>query len=52
MIAENSLYKYYYGESSNYDTAKQNLAEAKSKGYDSAFIVAFKNGKKYPFKRH
>jgi N-acetylmuramoyl-L-alanine amidase len=46
MIAENSLYKYYYGESSNYDTAKQNLAEAKSKGYDSAFIVAFKNGKK------
>ena len=46
MIAENSLYKYYYGETSNYDTAKQNLAEAKSKGYDSAFIVAFKNGKK------
>lgn len=46
MIAENSLYKYYYGETSNYDNAKQNLAEAKSMGYDSAFIVAFKNGKK------
>lgn len=46
MIAENSLYKYYYAQSSSYEEAKQNLAVAKSKGYESAFIVAFKNGKK------
>lgn len=46
FIEENGLYKYYYGQTSNYDDAKQNLAEAKSKGYESAFIVPFKNGKK------
>ncbi|UPQ79126.1 N-acetylmuramoyl-L-alanine amidase [Flavobacterium azooxidireducens] len=46
FIEENGLYKYFYAQTSSYDDAKQNLAEAKSKGYDSAFIVAFKNGKK------
>lgn len=46
VIAENGLYKYYYAQSSSYEEAKQNLAVAKSKGYESAFIVAFKNGKK------
>lgn len=43
---ENSLYKYYYSQSANYEEAKNNLAIAKSKGYESSFIVAFKNGKK------
>lgn len=45
-IAENGLYKYFYGQTSSYEEAKQNLAEAKNKGYDSSFLVAFKNGKK------
>lgn len=45
-----SLYKYMYGETSNYNDAKQNLAEAKAKGYDSAYIVAFKDGKKIDVK--
>ncbi len=44
--AEGTLYKYFYGDSSNYDEAKRSLAEAKAKGYSSAFIIAFKNGKK------
>lgn len=46
VTVEGSLYKYYYSQSADYEEAKKNLATAKSKGYDSAFIVAFKNGKK------
>ncbi|MDI1255713.1 MAG: N-acetylmuramoyl-L-alanine amidase [Flavobacterium sp.] len=41
-----SLYKYMYGETTDYEAAKQNLAEAKAKGYDSAYLVAFRDGKK------
>lgn len=41
-----TLFKYMYGSTSDYSVAKQNLAEAKSKGFDSAYIVAFKDGKK------
>lgn len=40
------IYKYYYEEASSYAEAKKNLEEAKEKGFDSAFIVAFKNGEK------
>lgn len=43
---EGTLYKYMYGETSSYDEAKRLLAEAKGKGYSSAFVIAFKNGKK------
>jgi len=47
LDAENgSVYKYTYGNTSDYATAKRNLEEAKSKGYSSAYIIAFKNGKK------
>lgn len=46
MISEGTLNKYMYGETNDYDVAKQQLQEAKSKGYDSAFLIAFKNGKK------
>ena len=46
MSYEGTLYKYMYGETTNYDEAKRLLAEAKSKGYNSAFLIAFKNGKK------
>jgi N-acetylmuramoyl-L-alanine amidase len=34
-----------YGETSNYSEAKKLLKEATAKGYDSAFIIAFKDGK-------
>jgi N-acetylmuramoyl-L-alanine amidase len=44
-ISGSDIYKYMYGETSSYDQAKTLLQEAKSKGYSSAFIVAFKNGK-------
>ena len=40
-----TVYKYSYGQTSDYSEAKKNLAEAKSKGYNSAFLIAFKNGK-------
>ena len=41
---EGKLYKYYYGDTSNYSEIQRKLSEAKSKGYKSAYIVAFKNG--------
>jgi N-acetylmuramoyl-L-alanine amidase len=40
-----SIYKYMYGDTSSYEEAKKLLQEAKSKGYDSAYILAFKDGK-------
>lgn len=43
---ENEYHRYMYGESNDYEISKKQLAEAKAKGYDSAFIVAFKNGQK------
>jgi N-acetylmuramoyl-L-alanine amidase len=46
IASEGALYKYMYGETSNYEEAKRLLAEAKAKGYSSAFLIAFKNGKK------
>lgn len=45
---EASLYKYFYGYTSNYTEAKQLQTHAKSKGYQSCFIVAFRDGKKIP----
>jgi N-acetylmuramoyl-L-alanine amidase len=45
-----TIYKYTYGQTSDYSEAKKNLSDAKSKGYDSAFLIAFKNGKKIPVK--
>ncbi|TRX10214.1 N-acetylmuramoyl-L-alanine amidase [Flavobacterium gawalongense] len=43
---DNRVYKYMYGETPDYDEAKKQLQEAKEKGYDSAFLIAFKNGEK------
>ena len=40
------FYKYYYGISSDFKQVKKALKVAKTKGYSSAFIVAFKNGEK------
>lgn len=41
-----TLFKYMYGSTSDYNVAKQNLAEAKTKGFESAYIIAFKDGKR------
>ena len=43
---ENKLYKYMYGETADYNEAKEQLKEEKKKGYNSAFLIAFKNGEK------
>ena len=43
---DNSIYKYFYGQTDSYLVAKQLLEEAKAKGYTSSFIVPSKNGKK------
>lgn len=41
-------YKYYIGKTSNYNSIQNDLKLAKSKGYTSSFIVAFKDGQKVP----
>lgn len=41
-----NLYKYMYGQTTDYNEAKKLLQEAKSKGYSSAYLIAFKNGEK------
>lgn len=41
----NKLYKYMYGETADYEEAKSLLKEAQSKGYKSAYLIAFKDGK-------
>ena len=46
LESENKYYKYMYGETADYEEAKKLLQEAKSKGYSSAYLIAFKNGEK------
>lgn len=46
MDYDDNLYKYMYGETSDYGESMRLVDEAKAKGYDSAFLIAFKNGKK------
>ncbi len=45
-VKENNLYKYYYGETSSYNTIKKLEEEAKTAGFKTGYIVAFKAGKK------
>ncbi len=40
------IYKYFYGQTSDYNVINTYKNEAKEKGYKSAFIVAYKDGKK------
>ena len=40
------IYKYFYGETSDYNLIKTYKNQAKNKGYKSCFIVAYKDGKK------
>ena len=44
-VNNGSFYKYSYGSTSDYNNAKENLKEVKSKGYSSAYIIAFRDGK-------
>lgn len=46
LVNENGIYKYMYGETNDYNVAKMQLLEAKTRGYDSAFIVSYKKGLK------
>ncbi|NRT15952.1 N-acetylmuramoyl-L-alanine amidase [Flavobacterium sp. 28A] len=46
MEKSGNVYKYMYGETSDYNQSKVLLSQAKAKGYSSAFLIAFKNGKK------
>lgn len=41
-----SIFKYYYGYTSDFNQIKQLQDKAKSKGYKDCFVVAFKDGKK------
>src|SRR5690554_2227137 len=43
---EDKLFKYYYGETSDYNKIQIMKTVAQQKGYPSAYIVAFKKGKK------
>lgn len=46
MDSNKKSYIYMYGSTTNYEEAKELLTAAKTKGYASAFLVAFKNGEK------
>ena len=50
-VKVDSGYKYYIGNTSNYDEIEKLQQVAKSKGYKSAFIVAFENGNKVPLEQ-
>jgi len=44
-IKDGSLYKYHFGETNSYPTAQELLQQAKTSGYEQAFIIAFRDGK-------
>jgi len=41
-----SVFKYFYGSTSNYSEIQKLKTEAKEKGFNSSFVVAYKNGKR------
>ena len=40
------IFRYFYGATSDYDEIKKQKNEALQKGYDTCFIVAYKNGER------
>lgn len=50
MAQDSKRYYYMYGETTDYEEAKNYLKEAKAKGYNSSFLLAFDNGKKISIK--
>ncbi len=45
-VQAGNLYKYYYGNTSDYNEIKILQTQAKEKGYATCFVVAYKDGKK------
>ena len=45
-VFENNFYKYMYGETTNYNEAKKLLQQAKSNGFNTAYLIAIKDGQK------
>ena len=45
-VFENNFYKYMYGETTNYNEAKKLLQQAKSNGFNTAYLIAMKDGQK------
>ncbi len=43
---EDGLYKYYYGETSDYNKIQLMKTFAREKGYSSSYVVAFRDGEK------
>ncbi len=43
---EGKLYKYYFGATSSYSQIQKLHQEAKTKGYNTSYLVAFKDGEK------
>ena len=50
MIPSGKWFKYCVGSYSSYDDAKARQTEVREKGYDTAFMVAYENGKKVDVK--
>lgn len=48
LLKVGSLYKYFYGNTSDYNKITQMLNTAQKKGYNTSFIVAFKDDKIIP----
>ncbi len=46
MEQEGSVYRYLYGNTTEYEEAKSLQRQAKAKGYKSAYIVAYRNGQR------
>jgi N-acetylmuramoyl-L-alanine amidase len=46
VIKEATMYKFLVGSFASYDAAKPTLLSLKSKGFDGAFIVAYKDGQR------
>jgi N-acetylmuramoyl-L-alanine amidase len=43
---DGTLYRYYYGQTSDYTQAQRLQSEARASGYDQAYIVAFKENER------
>jgi N-acetylmuramoyl-L-alanine amidase len=50
-LKDGRVYRYFYGKTAHYSTAKELLQKAKNKGYSSAFISAFKGDALYPLSK-
>jgi N-acetylmuramoyl-L-alanine amidase len=50
MIPSGKWFKYFVGNYSSYEDAKDRQTEVREKGYDTAFMVAYEDGKKVDVK--